>query len=105
MGDPRSWIMTMALLCVGACTVGENADGADGADADTTLTTATTGVLLVPTRDVAKAQVVGVSDAVNLYRNVDDGVAFSSADDIQTYVRGTAGVANASHTVGFSGGP
>jgi hypothetical protein len=99
MRDPRSWMVS--LMCIGACSVGDGADDADGV----TESAATTGVLLRPTRDLTKDHVVGVGDLTNLYKDVDDGLAFSAADDSTTYVRGTAGVVDSAHTVGFSGGP
>lgn len=66
---------------------------------------ATASTLLVPTSDVTRNHVVGITDDAALFSNVDDGTAFSMTDDSSSYVRGEAGVAQASHTVGFSGAP
>ena len=62
-------------------------------------------VKLLPTRDVAFLQAVGVPNATQLFQNVDDGVSAVSADDDATYVRSSANTASASYRMGFEGVP
>lgn len=89
-----------ATSIVAACSGGEEAGPA--ATSDDSLTA---GTAMLPTSDVASSLVVGVGDTTKLFHDVDDGSSFASSDDSTTYVRGQAGVATSSHTVGYSGGP
>lgn len=89
-------LLVLGLGACGAATVGDLASAEEGVGG---------GVDLLPSSDVEVKGVVGVGNASALFRNVDDGVSFSSADDSTTYVRGAVGISSASHTVGYSGAP
>lgn len=71
-------------------------------------TTETIGtVLLKPSADIAATGVQGVKYGTvlssSLYQLVDDGTAFSDADDSGTYVQTASGIPVASHTLAYSG--
>jgi hypothetical protein len=60
-------------------------------------------IAVLPSGDVVKTGVVGVGDTASLWRDVDDGVAFTSSDNDSTYVSsGTS--ASATHILKFAGG-
>ncbi|MBA3817277.1 MAG: hypothetical protein H0X17_00155 [Deltaproteobacteria bacterium] len=79
-------------------------EGADG-DVETLAALASNQAVLRPVSDVSKLDVVGVGDATNLYRNVDDGTAFGASDGATTVVRATTGAALTRHAVGYAGAP
>src|SRR5262249_10054470 len=57
---------------------------------------------LKPTSDVVKTGVTGVGSTTSLFQNVDDGTAFTSADNDTTYVHSGTN-SSAVHRVGYSG--
>lgn len=85
----------VSVGCVAGCVVDGSSEDVDSSEA---ALTSPAGALH-PTRDVAKDNVVGVGDTVSLFKDVDE----ASSDDNTTYVRGKAGIATTSHTVGYSG--
>jgi hypothetical protein len=89
------------LVLVG-CVVG---DPVDEVEPDVGILAATSTVALKPTADRWVSGVEGVGDATNLYANVDDGTAFTAADNNTSYVRSAAGQEWGRHAVGFSGAP
>jgi hypothetical protein len=66
---------------------------------------AASSVSLKPTSDIGSWNVTARGDVTALYRNVDDGTSFTTADDATTMVQSTAGSPTASFKVGFSGAP
>src|SRR5690349_11014529 len=86
-----------ALLAVAGSTTCEpsGGSGVGGSAATRTLS-------FVPTADLAKSNLMAVGDALDLFRNVDDGVMAADADDDGTYLRGRAGAPLASHAIGYS---
>jgi hypothetical protein len=95
-------VLGLAVLAVACVEPAEPAlDGVDGIKA----AGSTSSFVLKPASDAWVASVEGVGDATNLYANVDDGTAFSAADNNTTFVRALAGVEWARHSVGFSGAP
>src|SRR4051794_36370964 len=63
------------------------------------------GVAMLPSADVSKIRVTATGDTTNLFRDIDDGTSFTSADDDTTVVRNMWAESSASYTVAFSGGP
>src|SRR5512132_3566149 len=76
--------MTLLLLLPGACAFQGEEEDPDG---DLGSAAASGGVDLLPTSDIAKTAVVGEGDTAALFRDVDDGVGSSAADDRKTLVR------------------
>src|SRR5688572_9700833 len=60
-------------------------------------------VLVKPSADDVKSGVTGVGDTSALWKNVDDGLAFASADNDTTYVHSGSST-NAMHRVRYAGG-
>ena len=89
------------VLALAACSVGAlpDEDAASSSEVSEELSVSSSG--LRPTADVTSEDVVGVGDTTRLWANVDD----VSSDDSATYVRSATGVARATHTVGYAGGP
>jgi chitodextrinase len=57
-----------------------------------------------PVHDINANSVIGVGQSsTSLYKDVNDGMSFGSADDDGSYVRSKAGVAYASNTVSYDG--
>jgi hypothetical protein len=101
----KSLLVTTTLsIAFAGCMTELDPSDAPG-DVETISALAPNQVALPPTRDVSKSNVVGVGDATNLYRNVDDGVTFASSDLATTVVRTTTGAPLARHAVGYSGAP
>jgi hypothetical protein len=90
----------VALVIASACGVELVADP----DEDEIVNAATTSPNLVPTGDVDASNVVGSPNKNARYRNVNDGTAFTQADD-GDYVRCGSSTASCVHTVRYSGGP
>lgn len=102
----RKTMVAVSVLLSGCLTqFGDEADDVGEVDVGQLATLAANQSALSPTRDVTKSSVDGVGDTTNLFRNVDDGTAFTSSDAGTTMVRAATGVAVARHAVGYSGAP
>ncbi len=101
----KSKTVAIVSLLLSGCLAEVGDDGQDAGEigVDQLAALAANQSALRPTRDVSKVSVVGIGDAANLYRNVDDGTAFTASDSGTTMVRAATGIAVARHAVGYSG--